>query len=410
MDISCVKVLALSVSKQETKKTRDKAAEKVGGIVTRFRRGTKRWTGYGLRPSYFSGFGTSPGLLAAIVFLGVGCSAGLQDQLVDRVIESRMANQTDPLAGDGLKVLICGSSSPLPSREAAGPCVAVAAGGHIWIVDAGDGSGENLNLWGIQGGSIEGVLLTHFHSDHIEDLQAMNLQSWIAGRLEPLPVYGPEGVEDVVDGFQLAYKHSHKYRTAHHGADILPAAAGDLRAVPFGIREGDPTGTEVEVFSKDGLRVRAVKVEHAPVDPAVAYRFDYRGRSVVISGDTTASEAVVALSRDADVLVHEALAAHIVDRMTSAAKKAGNLRIAKITEDIQDYHATPVQVAQIANRANARLLVYYHMVPYPENALIGQVWLRGVSDVRSKGVELSHDGMLIDLPPDSEEIEIEDIN
>jgi ribonuclease Z len=355
--------------------------------------------------------GSRLGVLAAgIVLLGVGCTSGIQDRLVDRVITTRMANQVDPLANDGLQVLICGSSSPLPSRDAAGPCVIVAAGGRLWIVDAGDGSAENLQLWGINGGSIAGVLLTHFHSDHIEDLQAMNLQSWVAGRDAPLPVYGPDGVGDVVDGFQLAYKHSHEYRTAHHGADLLPAAAGDLRAMPLAIQKGDPAGTAVEVFSQDGLRVRAIKVEHAPVDPAVAYRFDYRGRSVVISGDTTASEAVVTLSRDVDVLVHDPLAAHIVRRMTSAAEKADNPRMAKITHDILDYHATPLEVAEIANRANVQLLVYYHMVPYPENAFIGDVWTRGVSDVRAEGVELSFDGMLIVLPPDSNEIKLEDVN
>ena len=69
-----------------------------------------------------------------------------------------------------------------------------------------------------------------------------------------------------------------------------------------------------------------------------------------------------------------------------------------------------MQVAEIANRANVGLLVYYHMVPYPENAMISQIWMRGVSDVRSEAVELSYDGMLIDLPPDSTEIEIENIN
>ena len=343
------------------------------------------------------------------LLLMVGCTAGVQDQLVDRAIASRMAGQTDPLSGPGLQVLICGASSPLPSREAAGPCVAVAAGGRVWIVDAGNGSAENLQLWGVPGPSLAGVLLTHFHSDHIEDLPAMNLQRWVGGREAPFPVYGPEGVAEVVAGFQLAYKHSHKYRTAHHGADLLPEDVGDLRAMPIGIGEGDPTGTEVLVFADEGLRVRAIKVEHAPVDPAVAYRFDYRGRSVVISGDTTASEAVVSLSRDADVLVHEALAAHIVERMSSQANQLGRPRAAKITHDILDYHATPVEVAEVANRANVDFLAYYHMVPYPDNFLLEWVWLRGVSEVRPEGTKISFDGLLINLPPDSDEIVVKDI-
>ena len=355
-----------------------------------------------LRP-YFLG----AGILSVLVV--TSCTQAVQDRLIDQAISNRLVDQVDPLAGDGLQVLICGSGSPLPSREAAGPCVAVAAGGRVWIVDAGDGSADNLQLWGVSGNSIAGILLTHFHSDHIAEIPEMNLQSWVAGRQDALPVYGPVGVTDVVDGFQLAYKHSHQYRTEHHGADFLDTNIGELRAVPFGIGAGDPPGTEVEVFASEGLRVRAIKVAHAPVDPAVAYRFDYRGRSVVISGDTTASDAVVTLSRDADVLVHEALAAHLIRRLSVIAGEAGRSRVAKIAHDITDYHATPVEVAEIANRSNVGLLAYYHMVPYPDNFAIKQAWLRGVSDVRPTGVETGFDGLLIDLPPDSKEIEIRDI-
>ena len=150
----------------------------------------------------------------------------------------------------------------------------------------------------------------------------------------------------------------------------------------------------IVVLEEDGLRITAIKVAHAPVDPAVAYRFDYRGRSVVVSGDTIKSEALAGLARDADVLFHEALAAHIVRTMSEVATEVGRDRPARITMDILDYHATPVEAAETANDAGVRLLVYYHAVPYPFNAALESLFLRGVSDVRPDGVELRPPGRL----------------
>src|SRR3546814_15847698 len=79
------------------------------------------------------------------------------------------------------------------------------------------------------GERINGVLFTHFHSDHIGDLGEFNLQTWGAGRPTPLQVYGPEGVARVVTGFQEAYALDAGYRTAHHGADFLPPRSEERR-------------------------------------------------------------------------------------------------------------------------------------------------------------------------------------
>lgn len=346
-------------------------------------------------------------LVASFAALGAGaCSSGIQDAAVRSVAESRLSNQQEITHGDGMKVLICGSSSPLPAAEAAGPCVAIIANGRVWIVDAGDGSAENLQLWGMPGQSVAAILLTHFHSDHIAEIPDMNQAGWVGGRAQPLAVRGPQGVDKVVDGFTMAYSQSQKYRVAHHGADLLPADIGRLEARPFAIGVGDPTGTTVKVLEEDGLVITATKVEHAPVDPAVAYRFDFKGRSVVVSGDTIASKAVEKLASGVDVLVHEALAAHIIDLTSETARKVGADRQARFAADIPDYHATPVEVAEIANRAGASLLIYYHLVPYPENFLIESVFLRGVSDVRDEDVIVGYDGLLVNLPPHSKEVEI----
>ena len=107
---------------------------------------------------------------------------------------------------DGLHVMLCGAGSPLPDPDRSGPCVAVIAGDQVFIVDSGSGSTRVLQRAGIPMGSLEAVFLTHFHSDHIDGLGELEMTHWAAGAAEaPLPVYGPEGVEEVVDGINQAY-------------------------------------------------------------------------------------------------------------------------------------------------------------------------------------------------------------
>ena len=116
-----------------------------------------------------------------------------------------------------MRIAVCGSSAPGPSASRAKACVAVFAAGKFYVVDTGPESVESLVLWGIPLQSIGGVLLTHFHSDHIGDLGELQLQTWAAGRPAPLAVYGGPGVEQVVAGFNQAYRPDQGYRTTHHG-------------------------------------------------------------------------------------------------------------------------------------------------------------------------------------------------
>jgi ribonuclease Z len=329
-------------------------------------------------------------------------SPALQDRLVRRAVERAMAATPDALTrDDALRVLLCGSASPFPHPTRARACVAVFAGGRFWIVDTGPGSWNRLALLGVDGSRIAGVLLTHFHSDHIGDLGEFNMNTWVAGRLGPLRVFGPPGVEGVVAGFAQAYALDSQYRIAHHGADFLPADAGHMaaRAIPV------PSG-QVVVLQEDGLTITAFSVDHAPVAPAYGYRFDYRGRSAVVSGDTAKDAAVVEAARGADLLVHEALASHLVAMIGDAAAAAGRSRVAKIMHDIPSYHTTPVQAAEVANEAGVRLLVFYHLTPPPPLRLIEPVFTRGVSAVRPSGWRLGDDGLLVELPADSSAVEV----
>lgn len=321
----------------------------------------------------------------------------VQDRLIDRVMRHRLDDHAARalLQDDALRVLICGSSSPLADPNRAKACVAVIAGGKTYIVDTGQGSWNTLALRHFPGQTVAAVLLTHFHSDHIGDLGEFNLQTWAAGRPAPLPVYGPEGVARVVAGFSEAYALDEGYRVAHHGPDMLSPTLWPMVPHTLGL---PADGAMTTAFEDGALKVSVFAVHHNPVEPAVGYRFDYKGRSVVISGDTAKDARIVAAARGADVLVHEAQSQRMVKRLMELTAEMGLPRYSKVFHDIPSYHTDPLEAAALANEAGVPLLLLDHLTPPPPNAFAERVFLRGMKDVRPNGVALAHDGTVVTLP------------
>lgn len=216
----------------------------------------------------------------------------------------------------------------------------------------------------------------------------------------PLPVYGPNGVEQVVNGFNMAYGQDFIYRNAHHGDTVAPLSGAGLAAMPF----NKPAMGELAVLIDDsGLKVEALAVEHSPVEPAVGYRFSYKGRSLLITGDTVKLANVEKFAKGVDLLVHEALAPNIVTMMNEAAIKNGNKILAKITHDILDYHASPVEAAETARDAEVGHLLYYHIVP--PLIIPGQqaLFLNGADKI-FPNYTIGEDGVAFSLPANSKEI------
>jgi ribonuclease Z len=322
--------------------------------------------------------------------------------LMGRAARTGLATDTVAELRDGLHVAFCGAGSPFPDPTRSGPCIAVIAGRTLVVVDAGAGGVRNLQRMGIRAGGIAAVLLTHFHSDHIDGLGELALQRWIgAAHAEPLPVYGPTGVEEVVAGFNQAYRADSGYRTAHHGERIAPPAGAGMRAMPFTVAGSG----QQEIWNARGLRITAFSVAHAPVHPAVGYRFEYGGRALVISGDTRRADAVADAARGADLLLHEALDATLLARLTAAAEAAGRHDLAQITRDIVDYHTSPVAAAEVAATAQVDALVLYHVVPPLLVPGAETAFLRGVGDAFHGTVAVARDGTQLSLPADSDMIE-----
>jgi len=351
-------------------------------------------------------------VLLALVLAAAGAGAVLwspriQDAIFTRVVRPRIGrDMSGLLAPDALRVLLCGTASPIPSAQRAEACTAVFAGRHMWIVDTGPGSWRTLALRRIRGEAIGGIFYTHLHSDHIAELGEFNLQTWVAGRPGPLRVYGPDGVTELVHGFEAAYAADTRFRTAHHGAALLPPERAVMIHVPVTVADGDAT----RVLDEDGVVVTAFAVAHDPVKPAFGYRFDYGGRSVVVSGDTAPSPNLVAHARGADVLVHEAQANDLVHIMEEVARETGEARVAKILGDIPSYHTTPADGAREAIAAGVRLLVFTHLTPPPDNPLLARIFRRGVTATPPRGAVLGEDGTLVVLPTGSDVVDVRSLD
>ncbi|MEE4239717.1 MAG: MBL fold metallo-hydrolase, partial [Anderseniella sp.] len=301
------------------------------------------------------------GILALAGIVVYSQRATLVARLMERGLEANLGSDVINEMEDGLHLALCGAGGPMPAPNASGPCVAVVAGKQLFVVDAGTDGVRNLGRMGYQVGNIQGVFLTHFHSDHIDGLGETGTLRWAAGDNDsPLPVYGPRGVERVVNGFNESYAQDFIYRNEHHGDMVAPMKAAGLEARPF---TKPPMGELALVYDGGGLRVEALTVEHDPVDPAVGYLFTYKGRTLLITGDTTKQENIQKFSEGIDLLVHEALAPNLLMMMHEAANKVGNKIMAKITVDVLDYHASPVEAAETARDAGVGHLLYYHIVP-----------------------------------------------
>jgi ribonuclease Z len=343
--------------------------------------------------------------VAVLLIVGVFAFSQFRAQIGTAVFargaEDRVGRNVVTSLPDGLHIALCGTSSPLPNRERAGACTVVIAGKRIFVVDAGEGGARNISLMGIPNGKIERLFLTHFHSDHIDGLGPMMLLRWTGNAaMSPLPVHGPTGVEAVIAGFNAAYRQDNGYRTAHHGADIAPPEGAGAAAVPFEL-----TGNALVVFEEDGLKVTAFRVAHDPVSPAVGYRFDYKGRSAVISGDTAKSATLENAAKGADLLVHDALQPKLVGKITAALDRKGIRNTAKITRDIIDYHASPEEVAQSAAKAGVRQVVLTHVVPALPSRFFYPAFIGDAHKYFGGEIIVGEDGMLFSLPAGSRAID-----
>ena len=327
-------------------------------------------------------------------------SHSVQDRILNIGIKNILSS-AEPFLDkeDSLKVVVCGSRSPLPSPGRAEACILVEAGDDIYIFDLGNGSMDNLNEYQVPWPNVKAVLITHMHSDHIADLPDAHLQSWIQGRNSPLIVYGPEGINLVTAGFELAYSADYQYRNDHHGDDMLPMSIAGYNPIQIMDNQLIPNVTP-------GLEILPFVVDHYPVNSAFGFKISYKGRTIVISGDTINDGSVQKYSKDVDLLVHSAISIDLTERFREVVPLP---QLDEILFDIQDYHTTIKEAGEIARDANVDQLLIYHAIPTPRNKIMEEVFFRPLDGVFDEYM-LSDDGTRVIMPVGSDEITIDQIN
>jgi ribonuclease Z len=233
---------------------------------------------------------------------------------------------------DNLKVVLLGSGmGPRINLQQFGASTLVEAGRVRLLFDCGRGTTFRLAQVAVPIGSISRLFLTHLHSDHVIQIPDLLLTGWAGGgRTIPLEVWGPDGTRDMMDHMQQAFAFD-----IHMRRDVdekLPADG--IQVVSHDIKQG-------VVFDEQGVKVTAFLVDHGLLAPAFGYRVDYRGHSVVLSGDTRVSENLIRFAQGVDVLVHE-----VVDAETNP--------------DGARRHTTVEQAADVFARVKPRLAVYSH--------------------------------------------------
>jgi len=286
-----------------------------------------------------------------------------------------------------MRVILLGTGIPLPNPKRTTAATLIIAGDKLMLVDTGRGCVVRMTEAGIRTEDLTAALFTHYHSDHISGFGDLLMRQGAAGAPEPLSVIGPPGAQRVVDGFGAAYALDSLYRAEHH--DEHWSAKGNTAVVS----EFD-SGV---VFDEDGLKVTMFKVNHLPIDPAVGYRFDYQGKVVVVSGDTIKTEKMVEMSKDANVLVHEAMDLQALRAVIPMLQRR-RPRQAALMNDVTDYHTATTDVAEIARDAKVKKLVLTHLLPsIPPTDVAEKNFVRGMSDIYDGPIVVGRDLMTIDV-------------
>ena len=250
--------------------------------------------------------------------------------------EGLKKEQTQPTRTPRLKLTLLGTGGPAPRVERFGPSTLVQAGDKLFLFDCGWGAAQRLFQLG-KLRDINALFLTHLHSDHVVGIPDLWLTGWFEGRTTPLQVWGPAGTQGMMSHLQEAYQFDVQVRSG--APEHLPSSGVAVMAKI--VAEGT-------VYDDGPVKIEAFNVDHGPVKPALGYKIQYAGHSLVISGDTRFSENLIRFAKGIDVLVHDGIAVPEAQRSSERARSAMQLL------------ATAEEAGQVFDRVKPRLALYTH--------------------------------------------------
>lgn len=253
-----------------------------------------------------------------------------------------------------IKVTLLGTGNPRPVMTRFGPSILVEAGKEKLLFDCGRGATQRLYQLDIPFSDVTALFLTHLHSDHVVGIPDFWLTGWVMGRKDPFRVWGPAGTKEMTTHLTEAF--AFDIRTRRDVDEQLPGAGADL--VAKDIEQG-------LVYESAGVKVTAFNVDHGLVKPALGYRIDFAGHSVVLSGDTRYSENLIRFAQGTDVLVHE-----VID--VEAYQTSGTHFTPEQRQKVIDHHTTAEQAGLLFSKVRPKLAVYSHIVPPDAPSLLQQ--------------------------------------
>jgi ribonuclease BN (tRNA processing enzyme) len=265
-----------------------------------------------------------------------------------------------------------------PARMMTGQAIVV--DGTPYLFDCGYGIMQRMAHAGLAPSQVKAIFITHHHSDHTADYPALTHLAWIQGIHGAMVVFGPPPL-----------KHLHEAALACNAADadIRIAATGRKPVADhFRVEEIVAGG---EIFVDDRIRVTAALVNHPPFAHAFAFRVDTRDRSIVISGDTTPNEQLIALARGADVLVHEAMYPPAIDRMLARRSYVPP----KLRAFLMEGHTSAEDCGRIAAQAEVGTLVLSHLLPGDDPDMTDEAWQREAAKAFDGTILVGHDLLLV---------------
>jgi ribonuclease BN (tRNA processing enzyme) len=260
-------------------------------------------------------------------------------------------------------ILLGTAGGPTPKPDRAAPASAIVVDGVVYVIDCGNGVARQMVKAGLDLGAIRHVFVTHQHSDHNADYGNLLWLAWSARLHTRVDTWGPPPLAAMTRDFLRMNEYDIQTRIKDEGRPPLAPLIVPHELSRAGL-----------VMRDERVKVTAALVAHPPVAPAFAYRFDCPDRSIVFSGDTRPTPALVELARGADVLVHEVMYAPALEKLIASEPNAERLR-----EHLLASHTTTEQVGRVATEAGVKTLVLNHFVPGGDPALTDEVWRDAVA-------------------------------
>jgi len=290
-----------------------------------------------------------------------GSAAIALSGLLTKKVFSQAKDSPSPKKGTRL-ILLGTNGGPQPNKMRSQPSSVVLVNDIHYVMDCGGGVSRQLVFANVPLRNLRYIFITHHHSDHNLDYGNLIYNAWCLGFKGRIDTYGPLPIEKMTKLFLELNAYDINIRIPDEGWPPLSAMIFPHE------------------FSKDGLvmqnehvKVTAALVNHPPVEPSFAYRFDTPDRSIVFSGDTTPCDNLVKLAQGADVLVHE-----VIHKPSLARLVAGLPNADKIVEHIVACHTTHIDVGKVAKAAGVKTLVLNHFVPgWGPSPPTDEMWMEG---------------------------------